>query len=173
MPTFFFAGIYGVGKNTLCTTLSERTGFPFFSASDLISEINGEKYGANKAVSDKEMNQNILIECVSSILSENESIILAGHFCIIGKTGGVGNLPEHVFEKLQIKKIVILESETQRIISHLAGRDRKKYTPDLINALCQSEHQAAQRTAERINCPLLVHHMHYSSQDIDDILPWL
>mgnify|MGYP003308010611 CR=1 FL=1 len=44
----FVAGTYGVGKSTLCDKLSERLNIPSYSSGDLISEINGETYGANK-----------------------------------------------------------------------------------------------------------------------------
>lgn len=41
----FVAGIYGVGKSTLCERLSISIGIPCYSAGDLISAINGEIYG--------------------------------------------------------------------------------------------------------------------------------
>lgn len=44
----FVAGIYGVGKSTLCERLSISIGIPCYSAGDLISAINGEIYGRNK-----------------------------------------------------------------------------------------------------------------------------
>lgn len=43
--TIFIAGVYGTGKSTLCSALSERLRIPAFSAGNLISEINGEQYG--------------------------------------------------------------------------------------------------------------------------------
>lgn len=46
----FVAGIYGVGKSTLCEKLGHSIGIPCFSAGDLISALNGETYGRNKAV---------------------------------------------------------------------------------------------------------------------------
>ena len=55
--TIFIAGSYGVGKSTLCDKLSKALGLPTYSAGDLISSINGEQYGANKAVQNKETNQ--------------------------------------------------------------------------------------------------------------------
>lgn len=54
MGTIFIAGSYGVGKSTLCDNLSRVSGVPAYSAGDLISCINGEQYGANKVVQDKE-----------------------------------------------------------------------------------------------------------------------
>lgn len=52
----FVAGIYGVGKSTLCEKLGHSIGIPCFSAGDLISALNGETYGRNKAVVNKERN---------------------------------------------------------------------------------------------------------------------
>ena len=87
MGTVFLAGVYGVGKSTLAQKVSEKAGIPFYSAGDLISEKNGEKYGANKIVVDKNRNQDILVECVSEILQRESRILLAGHFCIVNKFG--------------------------------------------------------------------------------------
>lgn len=59
MGTIFVAGSYGVGKSTLCNALSNTLTIPAYSASDLISNVNGEQYGANKAVKNKDANQDI------------------------------------------------------------------------------------------------------------------
>ena len=48
MSVIFVAGIYGVGKSTLCEKLSQRMSIPSYSAGDLISRVNGERYGATK-----------------------------------------------------------------------------------------------------------------------------
>ena len=61
----FVAGIYGVGKSTLCERISSLIHMPFYSAGDLISEQVGEIYGENKKVCNKDQNQNVLIECIS------------------------------------------------------------------------------------------------------------
>ena len=50
MGTIFVAGSYGVGKSTLCNAMSKVLTIPTYSAGDLISNINGEKYGENKTV---------------------------------------------------------------------------------------------------------------------------
>lgn len=38
----FIAGVYGVGKSTICNNLNKSLGIPAYSSSKLISEINGE-----------------------------------------------------------------------------------------------------------------------------------
>lgn len=66
----FVAGVYGVGKSTLCNKLSSVTGIPAFSAGDLISDINGETYEKNKVVKDAKSNQDILISAVDAKLEK-------------------------------------------------------------------------------------------------------
>lgn len=57
----FVAGVYGVGKTTLCEALSKKDEIHTYSSSDLISKNNNEKYGDNKYVKDSNKNQEILI----------------------------------------------------------------------------------------------------------------
>ena len=82
MGTIFIAGTYGVGKSTLCDSLSKKLDIPAFSSGDLISNVNGEKYGANKFVKNKSANQDILEVEVKKLLKQFPKILLAGHFCI-------------------------------------------------------------------------------------------
>lgn len=96
----FIAGPYGVGKSTLCNALSKILRIPAYSAGDLISNINGEQYGANKAVQDKDANQDILAAEVKNILEQCPAILLAGHFCIFDKLNRVEKLPHSIFEKI-------------------------------------------------------------------------
>ena len=167
--TYFLAGIYGVGKSTLGVALSQQLDIPFYSAGDLISQVNGEIYGANKAVANKENNQGILAMQVRSLLEDYEKILLAGHFCIINKCGEVDCLPRDVFEKLQIEKIILLEAEQGRILEHLHNRDAKVYSPAIIEALMLTERKMAHAVADRLGCPMVTHRMTYTSTDISTI----
>lgn len=76
----FVSGVYGVGKSTLCNNLAQKCHIKFYSAGDIISEENGEKYGSNKLVKNKELNQDILIKKISKKLEHEKIILLAGHF---------------------------------------------------------------------------------------------
>ena len=77
MGMIFVAGTYGVGKSTLCNKLSTALKIPDFSAGDLISAVNGETYGANKVVRDKDANQNILASQVKQLLKSTGVSLLA------------------------------------------------------------------------------------------------
>ena len=166
MGVLFLAGIYGVGKSTLGETLSQRQGIPFYSAGDLISQVNGEKYGANKVVADKVGNQDILAMQIDRLLKQYDRILLAGHFCIVNKHGEVDCLPQDAFKNLHLDKIILLEAEEEQVLDHLRVRDAKKYSPELVAALMQTEREMAYAVSAELNCPIATHCMTYSSTDV-------
>lgn len=165
----FVAGVYGVGKSTICSCLSEMLNIDFYSAGDLISECNKEIYGRNKKVKDKDNNQNVLVECVEYELREKDSLILAGHFCILGNDDKPDILPEFVYKKIQISAIVLLEASAQTIIKNLKQRDGKVYSSDLIESLIMQEKKQAKRISQNIHVPLIIHEMAFDTKDADFI----
>ena len=169
MGVILLAGIYGVGKSTLGENLFQRRGIPFYSAGDLISHVNGEIYGANKVVADKEANQNILAMQIERLLGQHDRILLAGHFCIVNKHGEVDRLPRDAFKNLHLDKIILLEAEKEQILEHLRARDAKKYSPELVAALMQTERKMAYAVSAELNCPIATHCMTYIPADISTI----
>lgn len=167
--TIFIAGVYGTGKSTMCSTLSKMLHIPAFSAGDLISSINGEKYGANKAVTDKDGNQALLVERVQQLFKKNEKIIIAGHFCIFNTDAGIEILPESVYHALNISQIILLETNTKTIISNLRRRDGRDYSLKSISKLIEKERQQSGRIAEQLNCPLSIYQMTFTDQDVKQI----
>ncbi len=166
----FVAGVYGVGNSTLCEKLSKELRIPFYSSGDLISRVNGELYGANKVVKDKNKNQNILAVAVSQISLTYPSILLAGHFCIFNKNTEVDILPKEVFSQLNIQKIILLEASEEIIIKHLSMRDDKTYSVEQIAAIKEAERTQAVKIASELNKPLLIHQMSFCDRDIDEII---
>lgn len=165
--TIFIAGVYGTGKSTLCFALSERLRIPAFSAGDLISAINGEQYGANKAVTDKNNNQVLLAERVRELNYKNGQIILAGHFCIFNADNGVELLPESVYSALDITRIVLLESDIQTVIANLHRRDGKDYLEESVSMLIERERQQSMRISKQLKCPLNIYKMTFTNRDLD------
>lgn len=167
MGTIFVAGSYGVGKSTLCDILSQRLELPCFSAGDLISKVNGETYGATKAVSDKSANQDILSIEVQKILHSSPNILLAGHFCIFDKENQVELLPSEIYSNLCIDCILLLEADPERIILNLGNRDKKAYSQSEIIKLIAAENSYAHKIATALSCPLFVHNMQFNGTDAD------
>lgn len=167
--TILIAGVYGTGKSTLCSDLTAKLNIPSFSAGDLISGQNGETYGANKAVADKNSNQSILAICVQELNAKYEQILLAGHFCIFNSMNQVEQLPERVFSKLNLSRIILLETSSELIAKHLQRRDGKVYKHDVIAELLSQEHMQAEKISANLNCPLTVYQMTFSNRDAEKI----
>ena len=167
--TVFIAGIYGTGKSTLCSALSEKLHIPGFSASDLISDINGEQFDANKAVTDKYINQIILARRVQELNRVNKCIILAGHFCIFNSHDCVDVLPESVYHKLNISCIVLLEAELQTVITNLRHRDGREYSEESLSVLAYKEREQGERVSRQLKCPLFINRMTFTKNDIDHV----
>lgn len=173
MGTIFVAGIYGVGKSTLCNNLSKELGIPEYSAGDLISSVNGEQYGANKAVTDKTSNQVILALQVQRLLEITPKILLAGHFCIFDRDNNIDYLPESVFSNLKIEKILLLNAPISIILTNLSLRDKKEYTKQQIMSLHKAEEQRAKEISHKIGCKLYLHNMVFGSTDISKCLAYI
>lgn len=166
MGTIFVAGTYGVGKSTLCNKLSKVLNIPDYSAGDLISMVNGESYGANKIVSDKVINQNILALQVKGLLKATPNILLAGHFCIFNADGNVDYLPKGVFHDLEIDAILLLDASVPQIVRNLSKRDKTNYSESQILALQRAEEQRALEVANDLNCNFYAHHMTFDESDV-------
>lgn len=169
----FVAGIYGVGKNTLCEKIAKELSVPFYSASDLISRVNGEQYGCNKFVHDKFSNQKILITEVNEKLKESHNMLLAGHFCILNSRKEIDILPSWVFNNLSISKILLLEASAKRIKENLYNRDKQEYSISLIKDFLQQERLLAEEISRKLNCDLLIHSMCYGVSDKENCMNFL
>lgn len=164
----FVSGVYGVGKSTLCNEIAHKCHIGFYSASDLISEVNGEIYGANKKVKDKIANQIILIERVNEKIEHHNLVLLAGHFCILGSSGNMERLPLEIYEKLHISSIILLEANPSFIINNLEKRDGKQYLEIQIEEFMQAERDCSKKVSDILKVPLFVHNMDFSDRDVLD-----
>ena len=170
MGVIFLSGVYGVGKSTLATEISKSLNIPHYSASDLITQRNGEKYGANKIVKDKAQNQQILIDNVKQLLLHNERFILDGHFCIFNRQKEVEKLPEFVFKKILIEQIILLKAELDNVKDNLAKRDSSEYTVKQLTILQRQELRYAKTIAKELRVPIVIHTMEYNGEDFDKVL---
>ena len=166
MGTFFVAGAYGVGKTTMCQGLASLLQISSFSAGDLISKVNGESYGVNKVVKDKNDNQRILEFEVSHLLDSHNRILLTGHFCIFDKDNSVDILPISVFLRLHIELILLLETSDEIIKQNLKTRDGRDYPREKIQQLLETERRMSEKVSGIIQCPLIIHKMSFDKADV-------
>lgn len=172
---YFIGGIYGVGKSTLIQKMSSKFNYFQISASKIISEQNKEEYGANKLVKDKNKNQEILISGLDKIRNSTvNSILLAGHFCIIGKDEEtIDDIPTFIFKKLYLNKIVILTLSTEQIVENLKIRDNKIYNKDFIHLLQEREEALGVKIAKMLRIEYMVYKMKFNNEDEESIHKFL
>lgn len=165
--TIFVAGVYGVGKDYLCNKISEIIGVKKFSASQLISNINKENYERNKDVKNKAKNQIILIKEVHKLLQKYNTIILTGHMCILNKNMSIEELPQEVYDDLEITSMILLKNKTDVIIQNLMRRDKKVYNEILIDEFQRKEEELFAETAKTIKAKSLILDLLYNNSDIE------
>ena len=165
--TIFVAGVYGVGKDHLCNKISEITGVKKFSASQLISNINKENYEGNKDVIDKNKNQTILREEVHKLLQQYNTIVLTGHMCILNKNMSIEELPQDVYDKLEIASMILLKNKPDVIVQNLMKRDKKEYNIKLIDEFQRKEEELFAETAKTIKAKSLILDLLYNNSDIE------
>ena len=169
MGVVFISGSYGVGKTTVCTGISHYLGIPSYSASELISNLNNEKYGVNKLVSDIDLNQYLLSLAVEKALADDPIIIVDGHSCLLDQTNNVVRIPYDSFSNLHLKCIVLLKSDPSVITTYLNCRDDKKYQVETISLLQDNEEEYLKVIANDLNIPMFVYNMEFSNKDIETI----
>lgn len=163
----FLAGIYGVGKSTICKHINQYLRIPTYSASDLIANQNQEVYGKNKYVINSDNNQNILINEVNKVT--DNIFILDGHFCLKAKDNKVIILKEEIFKQLNLNSILLLTAKSEEIQKNLNARDNVIYDIDYINKLLECEEKQAKKVSNSCNVPLYIYDMKYNDEDINII----
>ena len=166
----FFAGIYGVGKSTLSSKISKTILLPEYSASELISMSNNEEYGKNKFVSDVKKNQVILAENSKKILQEKGDFLMSGHFCIFNSDYSINILPTTFFDEAQIKTIILLVADIDRVLQNLNSRDAITYKKSDLLALQKFEIEQAEKISQIRKIPFHIYNMEFSDNDISNVI---
>lgn len=150
----FVSGVHGVGKGTLCETISENFNYPAYSSSNLIKSIKQRKVDDNKRVVDPNENQNYLITALEKLKPESKYIILDGHFCLHSESGAI-DISFKVFNKINLKSIILLTDKPSEIYKRLYSRDNSSLSLDIINTLQERERERSRLLAKSLSIPLL------------------
>lgn len=154
--SIFIAGIHGVGKTTFSKELKSKFNLPHYSASTLIKKFNASLFFADKRVTDVAGNQNVLINSIIQNVTE-EFYILDGHFTLMKEDNTIEEIPSSTFEKLHIKKTILLLEEPSIIYQRIANRDKKKILSiDEIDKLQKCELEHAQLVCNNLSIPLVI-----------------
>lgn len=156
MGVVFLAGIYGVGKSSYASTLISHDDCKHYNASELISKVTHEAYGSNKNVTDKHMNQIVLIQEVEKLLKHENRIVLCGHFVILNREMECEYIPEETYSQLHIEEVVLLKRQITSIQRDLILRDAIDYPLQLLMQLDYLEENQARKISYNLNVPLKI-----------------
>jgi len=144
------AGVYGVGKSTICSKLSDDLKLNFYSASELIKNEKGfSTWDKNKKTGEIKKNQDYLYNAINK--KESENFLLDGHFCLRNKNDKIEMIDFKSIQNLGIKAVLLLKENPEIICNRLMNRDDVLWSKDFISELQNTEEiQAINYTKENI-----------------------
>ncbi|MCK3838957.1 AAA family ATPase [Pseudomonas sp. NCIMB 10586] len=153
----FVAGVYGVGKTTICNFLASSLGYVSVSASALIKRRRGEwNWDRLKRTSDIPTNQNHLIQAVHDFQNTNKKSILDGHFALLDNAGEILKIDVNVFLALNIDAVLLIEDQPAEILARLNLRDSVSWELHVLESLITAEREGALRFHRESGIPIAI-----------------
>ena len=150
----FVGGIHGVGKGTICTKLAAKYGFQHLTASEVLkwNEISDR---INKRVQDITSTQERLISNLNSIVKQDETYLLDGHFALLNSQGVPEKIQDSTFERINPTAVILLTDEPERILGRLNKRDNSGYALETLEEMQEMEIEHADHITKKLNIPLI------------------
>ncbi len=157
MKVIFVAGIHAVGKSSTCKLLSDETGIPHYTASQIIREEKQSAISDNsKLVADVAENQRLLIQGVSRLLRDG-NLLLDGHFTMRRKAdGAIEAIHIDVFSQLRIGGVILFIDQPKEIAKRMYSRDGVAMPVDEFHEHQEAEILHARHVTSALGLPLAV-----------------
>lgn len=150
----FIAGAHAVGKSYLCKNNIKANKLLHKSCSQIIQETKEKSWNDDKLVHDIEKNQIILLTELEKIRSSEHNLLLDGHFVLVSNEGNYTPIEHHIFEKMAIDAILLIETEAEIISERFKHRGAKlTFIP---NKLMEEERKNAKLIAIKLNIPIKI-----------------
>lgn len=152
--TVLVAGVHGVGKSYLCQQYEAEFSAIHESASELIRKERAlDHWSIDKKTSDIDVNQIALTYAVKRICSTGQSLLLDGHFVLIGEFADLIPISISTFENLSISGVVLIEAAPSAISSRLSARGLFESVVD-IDHFAQAERAHARAVCDQLDISL-------------------
>lgn len=150
----FIGGIHGVGKGTICQSVSKKINLKHISASEVLKwdEISLKE---NKKVENIDNTQLRLLSGLNALIKEELTYLLDGHYCLLNSIGKPEEISQQTFELISPKKLVVVVENIREIKSRLNNRDGAKYNLKLIDNMQKMEVKYAEELALKLDIPFL------------------
>lgn len=151
----FVAGIHGVGKTYLARLAVQQLGIKHATASQLIrEERETQSWTENKQVSEIHNNQIALISALKKIKNTGESLLLDGHFVLLGGNNVHIKISNEIFRALEIDAVILLEADPDTICARLIARGDHSWDTTSLASFAASESTHAVSVSSSIGLPL-------------------
>jgi adenylate kinase len=157
MSVIFLAGVHGVGKGYLGSSVAKSLRIAHYTASQLIRQEKGlATWDSTKMVADVDDNQLALIRAVERCVRSEPDILLDGHFVLRSAAGGLARLSTNVFSSLNLSGVILLSDDAEVISSRLLSRDGVLTSPQAIADLAVEEALHANAVCRFLKVPLVL-----------------
>lgn len=157
MSLFFFGGIHGAGKSTLCEALRGPLNAVHVRASDLIGYAPEPDDLMRKSVVDVSANQQLALSSLRPFLNSTHTILLDGHYCLVRRDATIATVPLDVFEQIRPLGLVLVEAPSNVVKQRLERREQSsKYQIEFLARLAKAEREQAEFVSSSLNVPLKI-----------------
>jgi len=152
----FVAGIHGVGKSYLASRTAESVGLLHTSASRLIKEERSlSTWSENKVVTDVDANQLALTNAIKRKNNAGISLLLDGHFVLLGEDHLMIRLESRVFESFNLLGVILIQEDPLIVAQRILERDKREENPQFLREFIDAEKRQAQVVCNDVNLPLI------------------
>src|SRR5260221_321590 len=113
---YFFGGIFGSGKSTLCQTLSRLLPGTHLKASELIGYVPNQSDPTGKSVREVLENQERLVSVLADLCTASANVLLDGHFCLLDEKSAIVRIPVNFFKRIHPTALVLVESGADEVL---------------------------------------------------------
>ena len=150
----FLSGVHGVGKGYIAKQIEKEVNMPIYEASKLI-RLNGVSSDKNKRVDNVGNNQELLINTINNLISD-EIFILDGHTCLITANKNIESIDIDYFRKINIIGIISIYDEINIIKERIYKRDNINFSKSVLDDLQRTEIENTKQLSKELSVPLLV-----------------
>jgi adenylate kinase len=137
----------------MCKSSAAAIGVQTYSAGELISRARVLDL-KDKRVADVDGNQDALVLSVRAIV--DATILLDGHFCLLGKDELISHIPIATFEALNPSGLAVVTTDPVVAARRLLERDGRSIGATVLAALQDAELSYARELSKHLNVPLRI-----------------
>lgn len=164
----FLSGVHGVGKGYIAKQIEKEVNMPIYEASKLI-RLNGVPSDKNKRVDNVGNNQELLINSINNLISD-EIFILDGHTCLITADSNIESIDINYFRKINIIGIISIYDDINIIKERIYKRDNTNFSKSVLDNLQRTEIENTKQLSKQLCVPLLVFK---NGDDIDRLINFI